>query len=528
MNNKKKVVVVGIDAADFELIEYFVSRGILKNFEKIITNGVFGPLKSTIPPFTAPAWTSFFTGVYPEKHSIYDFVKRKVESYDLQIVSSRDRKIKPIWSILGDKKIGVINLPMTYPPEELNGIMISGFPFSSKEKMNICFPKNLIIELEKNFGEYEFREENIGLENGNAKKREHIRDISNYISSMKKMFDISLHFIKKYNFDLFITEIQETDSVQHNFWYFWDDKVSFFVGKKDLSNAIKNVYQKADEFIGMILKHIDENYTLIIVSDHGFGRIGMYIPLNSWLLKNNFLKVKKIKKSIKSQILKIFLNRERIIFFMDKLKMKKLSKYLPDPILNFFLKHLKLKKSSLDSKDIDWSHTEAYSLGYPQYIYINLKGREPHGIVEKKDYKKTVEEITQKLREIKTIDKIYTKKNIHSEFPDICFTMKEVSLFDKKAPKIPLQPGHRQNGIFIAYGKDIKEGQRIRANIVDIAPTILHIFGVPIPKDMDGRVLKEIFREDSELAKREIIYTKESEEDKIKENIRKLKDMGKI
>ena len=108
MKDRRKVIVVGIDAADFELVQHFVSKGILKNFKKIMNDGVFGSLKSTIPAFTAPAWTSFFTGVYPEKHGIYDFVKRKEDSYSLQVVSSKDRKIKPIWSIFSEngKKIG--------------------------------------------------------------------------------------------------------------------------------------------------------------------------------------------------------------------------------------------------------------------------------------------------------------------------------------------------------------------------------------------------------------------------------------
>ena len=527
MKDRRKVIVVGIDAADFELVQHFVSKGILKNFKKIMNDGVFGSLKSTIPAFTAPAWTSFFTGVYPEKHGIYDFVKRKEDSYSLQVVSSKDRKIKPIWSIFSEngKKIGVINVPMTYPPEKINGIMISGFPFSSKEKRNICFPEKLMGELEKNFGEYELHDENIGLEIKNKKEK---KDIHTYLSAMEKMFDISLYLMKKDNFDLFITEIQETDSVQHNFWNFWDDKVSFFVKKKNLSNCIEEVYKKADKFIGSILEHINENCTLIVVSDHGFGRIGMYISLSEWLARKNFLKSKKKKEDIRNRILKIFLNRKRVEFFMNRLKMKKLSKYIPDFILEFLLRHLTLKKSSLNLEDIEWEHTKAYSLGYPQYIYINLKKREPQGIVDVKDYKKVVDEITRKLKQMDTIDKIFVKRDIHSNLPDMSVTMKEMSFFDEKTLKIPLQPGHRENGIFIAYGRDIKKRKEIEADIVDIVPTILHIFDIPVPSYIDGRVLKEIFAEDSELTKRKTKYRKMNEEEKLKEKIKNLKISGKL
>ena len=82
------------------------------------------------------------------------------------------------------------------------------------------------------------------------------------------------------------------------------------------------------------------------------------------------------------------------------------------------------------------------------------------------------------------------------------------------------------NGIFLTYGPNIKKGSEItNAEIIDIAPTILHIMGIPIPKDTNGKVLKEIFEEESELAKRETLYKEIGEKEKIKEKIRELKTL---
>ena len=205
--------------------------------------------------------------------------------------------------------------------------------------------------------------------------------------------------------------------------------------------------------------------------------------------------------------------------------------------------------SNIKIGQINLRKSKVYLSGHSKLlgaIYINKKGREPFGIVSEYNSLKN-----KLISDLKATEKIY---NINVEIynpseiytgdfvdyaPDIilsidnwrCMITEKGSdvIFVRKPSSENLTGSHRLEGIFCAYGPDIKKGEKLDgAKIYDIAPTILHIFGVPIPKDMDGRVLKEIFREDSELAKREIIYTKESEEDKIKENIRKLKDMGKI
>ncbi|MGC1120993.1 MAG: alkaline phosphatase family protein [Candidatus Methanofastidiosia archaeon] len=520
---KETVIVLGIDGADFEVIQYLVSRGDLKHFQKLMSDGVFGPLKSTIPPFTAPAWTSFFTGVHPEKHGIHDFVSRNPDTYDLALVSSRDRRVAPLWSIISErnKRVAVVNIPMTYPPEALNGIMISGFPFSSQRDRDITFPLTLLRELEGEYGSYELREANIiGIEYEEKKTK---WNISTYVEAMKKVFDISLHLMYKEPFDCFITEIQELDPVQHEFWCFWDDIVDFHVHKENLGRAVPRIYAEIDLLLGKMMDSMNEKCTLFVISDHGFGRVGLKTPLNNWLLQNGFLRSR--QSNYLSKISPI-LGRKAFAILMKKVGLGKLARYAPESLLYLFSKWLSMRERSIDSADIEWSQTKAYSLGYPQYIYINLKGREPQGIVDENHYSTVVGEIQEGLRKINTIDKIYTAPP-HSSLPDICFTMKEVSVFST-ASDIPLHPDHRQEGIFMAYGDNVKEGWKVNASMVDIAPTILHILEVPIPTYMDGRVLKEVFKEGSEPALREVDYTKRSEEQRVRDVVGKLKEERRI
>jgi predicted AlkP superfamily phosphohydrolase/phosphomutase len=520
---KETVIILGIDGADYEVIQYLVSKGDLKHFRKLMGDGVFGPLKSTIPPFTAPAWTSFFTGVYPEKHGIYDFVSRNLGTYDLGLVSSRDRRVVPLWSIISDrgKRVAVVNVPMTYPPEALNGIMISGFPFSSEEDKDITFPPNLLRELEDEYGSYELHEGNIiGTEYEEKKTK---WDIGTYVKAMKKTFDISLNLMDKESFDCFITEIQELDPVQHEFWCFWDNIVDFYVHKENLGRAVPRIYAEIDLLLGRMMDSMNETCILFVISDHGFGRVGLKTPLNNWLLQKGFLRSR--RSNCLSKISSI-LGRKTFSILMKRLRLGKIASYVPESLLYLFSKRLSMRGRSIDSADIEWSQTKAYSLGYPQYIYVNLKGREPQGTVDESHYSSIIGEIQEELRKINTIDKIYTTQP-HSGLPDIYFTMKEVSMFSN-ASDIPIHPDHRQNGIFMAYGAGIREGCKIDASIVDITPTILYILQVPIPTYMDGRVLKEIFKEGSELALREADYTKRGEKQEVMDAVRKLKEERRI
>lgn len=520
---KETVIVLGIDAADYEVIQYLTSRGDLENFRKLMDNGVFGPLKSTIPPFTAPAWTSFFTGVYPEKHGVYDFVSRDSGTYNPGLVSSGDRRVAPLWSITSKEnmRVAVVNVPMTYPPEVLNGIMISGFPFSSQSDRDITFPPTLLDELESEHGSYELHQGNIMGREYEEKKTKW--DIDTYVKAMKNVFEISLHLMHEEPFDLFITEIQELDPVQHEFWCFWDETVDFHIYKKDLARAIPRMYAEIDVLLGKMMDSMGENCTLFVISDHGFGRVGLKTPLNNWLLQNGFLKSQQRNCFGKTTSI---LGRKAFATLMKRFRLRKLAQRAPDSLLWLFSKQLSLRERSIDVASIDWSQTKAYSLGYPQYIYINLKGREPQGIIDEHDYSAIVQEIQERLRKINTIDEIYTAP-LHSDLPDIYFTMKEVSIFSTDSD-IPIHPDHRQEGIFMAYGDCIRADCRASVSIVDIAPTILHILKVPIPANMDGRVLKEIFKEGSEPVRRKVDYAERSGEQVVGDVVRKLREEGRI
>ena len=526
----KKLLVIGIDGATWDLIEPWISEGKLPTFKKLYENGVHGILMSTIPPLTPPAWTSAFTGVNPGKHGIYDFFH--IDGYSKKLINSSYRKAKAIWKIKNKKWI-IINIPQTYPPEEINGIMISGMGTPDLTS-NFTYPsiiKDKLI-LKKYIIDYEDILDLVMDKEAYSKK---------IYEMIEKRTEVSVELMKNYEWDIFVIVFVATDRVQHFFWKYMDEN------DKKLGSVIYNTYLKIDEAINKFLRNIDENTYIIIFSDHGFGPLYYDVYMNNYLQQLGILKLNKNKRNVLYKILNTK-NLIKIGTLMSKIGFSSLVRW----------SYIKLKKNfiNLDLKNIDWSHTKAwfYSLS-GQSIRINLKGREPQGIVDESEYDDLINKITEKLLSLKhnskkLIKKVYRANEIYKgsyieNAPDLIVTAEEgYTLQEGFGDEIilPAKQGpaersgdHRPEGMFLSYGPSIKRGYRIKgARIYDIAPTILHILGLPIPNDMDGKVLTEIFEEHSEFAKRKPSYVdsnyyeKKDEREKIKEKIDKLKKLGKI
>jgi predicted AlkP superfamily phosphohydrolase/phosphomutase len=524
MNKKdSKVLVIGLDGATWDLIKPWVDEGRLSNISNLMKRGVWGNLKSVIPTLSAPAWVSFMTGKNPGKHGIFDFMVYSGDSHfndeESSLVSSRSLKDKTIWEILSlhNKKVGVVNVPVTYPPKKVNGFLISGFmtPPSAKE---FTYPKELKEEIPDYRIGTKFERYWHGMEpEDKLMLFEEQHDITE-----KRAFAV-LKLMDKKDTDFLIVVFKGTDNMQH---YFWDRK-----------DVLLEYYQKIDEIIGEILAKAGKNVNYIIMSDHGFGPAATKIfYINLWLGELGLFRTKQAtKKYLWSFVCRI-------------------GRKFPKRVVRTSL----VKKTASDIREmsipqIDWSETKAYGEDRGlKGININVKGREPYGIVgqemEYEDLRNKIVDELNRLKDPETGEKImnevYKNNEIYSgEFldktSDIIFIQNHKYLIKQDllsgtmiashSPELPGEHHAQINGIFIAKGPDVKEGKKIEeAELVDLAPTILHLMTVPVSKDMDGKVLKEIFREDSEPAKRPIVYKEIDEKKKIEAKIEKLKNVGKL
>lgn len=501
----QKVLVIGIDGATFKIIDPLVKEGRLANFKRLIEQGVSGPLQSSIPPLSPVAWTSFMTGVNSCKHHIFDFSGKRKGQYEFELNTARDRTAPPFWMTLGqaDRRALVIGVTLTYPPDPVNGYMISGLGApTDSDADSFTHPPEFASEITRNLGPYKT------VPDGNMRKlsasdKEKEKFLSGIVEQIEYRVRLFRYIWQKGKFDFSMLFFLDTDGVSHYFWKYMDrDHKHYAPGQ--YSQAIYKVYEEVDKAIGEILTVIGNEADVMIVSDHGFGPLNRVVFLNNWLQSKGYLQFRHVP-SIKRRISKL----------ISVMKRQRVSRM----------------------REINWLETKAYFSGTTSHVFINLKGREPEGIVDRTEYKDLCHELKMELTDIedpetgeKIVDRVYTanelfKNNQIDCAPDLIFTLKsgydvvgeQVSLHNlKDTGKIITDSNnwsgtHEPDGIFIAYGRHFRKGHRVEgARIIDIAPTLLYLFGVPIPEMMDGKLLRDVFTDDF-LQSQPVVYGKEDE-----------------
>lgn len=547
MTNTNRVLVIGLDGATPDLLFPWANEGKLPHLADLINNGVSGSLRSTIPPITAPAWTSFMTGKNPGKHGLFHFIARPRQNYDYTPVNAKDNHAQTLWSILSEsnKKVGVMQVPMTFPPEKVNGFIISGLGTPGIDS-NFTYPMELREKLLEDF-KFKLHSTEIYMKNN---EDTFLADLE---ETERKKEKIVRYLMKEYAWDFFMVVFMMTDIVQHFFWKYMDITHPAHNVKEPekYKNAILNCYQLMDNIIGNILSDIDEDTTVIIMSDHGFGPLCKEIHLNYWLKSLGLQKYDGTYSSkIELWLLKRGLSVERISELAKKNGLHGITKMLP--------KNIKKKVPKRDALSaINWQGTKAYSYGNLGFICINLRGREPEGIVPQEEYEDIRNYIIKELQGLKDpesgkniVETIFKREQLYigpyvGDAPDLVVAMdmtyQEIATFSElfvnsvgsiEARDINRRRSgqHRINGTFIMKGKNIKQNSKVEnAEIIDLAPTILYNMGIPVPSDMDGKVLKDTFNPDylnqNSIKYKEIPSGKTSLEskEKIKKRLRGLR-----
>ncbi|MBL8149774.1 MAG: alkaline phosphatase family protein [Blastocatellia bacterium] len=508
----KKVLIIGLDGMTFDFVDPLIEQGRLKTLSRLMSEGVRSPLETVFPPITSAAWTSFITGKNPGKHGILEFIQRRRGQNRETAANSTHRSGKALWDLFSEegRRVVVTNFPVTYPPTRVNGFMISDF-MTPKGRRDITHPPELLQELEAKFGSYKlYMTETYAKGNVDNVLTELFEEL-NYKSN------VNCYMMKNYDWDLLVTHIWGTDRCQHELWHIIDPSHP----KHDKEEArlykerVYDYWDSVDREVERMIEAAGSDVAVFIASDHGFGPAHKYCAFNIWLLQEGFLKLKQDAMTrIKQMLFSMGVTPE----LAYKLSRNPLLKPLR-PSRGVGTQKSKvgmLNKLFLSFNDVDWARTTAFSKGNYGQIFVNLKGREPEGSVDLADYEKVREKVIAKLRAIKDpksggnlIDPIYKREEIYSgehfeEAPDISFLPKDmtyVSLgnMDFMSNKFMVNSfgnsgTHRLHGVFIAHAKEFNSSLRLpNARIVDAAPTILHLSGIAIPKDMDGRVLTEIF-----------------------------------
>ncbi len=544
--SRTRVVIFGIDGATWEIIKMMLKENKLNNFKKIITNGVYGNLRSVIPPVTCPAWATMMTGKNPATLGVFYFLKPDM-NYDRNVSPLGWVKWRPIWDILSehDKKVCVFNVPTTMAGK-VNGYFISG-PIWGDDYQVLAYPESLKRRL-KNEG-YSIAPETKAKVHGD---KIFIEDV---FKTTKKQFKIMFDYFLNFDWDLFIMSLNSGDTLQHYYWKNMDKRHPKFSANSKNNRVIFDYFELMDEYLGRILNGLPKSTNIFIVSDHGQKIAYSYVNLNAWLYKNGFLKMKQNYHLKKDGTVNRFLktNFLKAVYFISKSYAQLIHHYnlIRKPFFRNFQNRLKTSTYVIEKKILtnyplkrytDWENTKAYSLAH-NTIYINLKERQSKGIVTKKDYNKVRSAIILELKKLtypktdqKVIKNVWLKEEIYPEnpredFPDIYIELDEgfrnyySDIFDPTeifSENLTFSTEHRLDGIFLAYGPDIEPGINIKkVRLEDLVPTILHLLKFKIPNDINGRVVTKIFKKDSESGLREVEReippeTKKSESSRIR------------
>ena len=520
-----RVLVIGIDGGTWRVLDPFIEEGVTPCLKQLRDAGLHGELTSTIPPLTAPAWSTFQTGVNPGKHGVYDFVELDFENRSTKIVNSRSLKLKTLWEIASEagKSVVTINVPMTYPPRQLNGAVVGGM-LSPSVTPDFVSPAEIFEKVIEKVEGYR-----ILVPRWSVKSLELPAFIAEEIAVEEKRFDVADLLADIYRPDLMMVHVQSSDVIQHALWHYLDS--SWLEYSEEAHRTVSEFYRAVDARIARFLDKVSPDY-VFLVSDHGFRSAGRQVRLNLFLKKKGLLK---LTKPVISDLAEEFLR------MVDRKNwMKRVAARLSG---HGATRTLKRRKSDIFST-VDWARTRCFVTASINYgtIFFNR-------MFEPSETEKMVREIPDELTDPRNGKRVYVRALGRDELygpnpegapPDIVLEPSEgyttaqdlsgIRMFSDFRPGTENTGVHAMDGILVAVGKRYVPGTRIKAHLMDMAPTILSLLDISPPAQMDGHPIGATLADsrvkpqagESSCQPSPPVYSEEEQ----KEVERRLRDLG--
>jgi len=484
-----KALVVGLGAFTPELTFPWAQEGTLPALGRLLEEGVWGRLESVPNMNSASAWNSFATGLEPGRHGVFHFTEIVPGTYYERNLNASHRRGKPFWGRLSDlgHRVGVINVPMTYPAEPVAGFMVAGRGAPSPQSQGFSYPAGFFDGIANKMQRAYCIEAEAHRLAAQAQWDEAARVI---LDSLEARREFVLRASDAEVPDLLMVVFTAADVAQHLFWRYLNPQAfGLEVSEsEELGSVVQRVYRRLDDVLAELVERTAPE-AVVVLSERGAGfnqRGGDY--LFAWLQSMGLLHTQDKSRGIRRWLARARAGDDRCPPGTRPIQML---------------------------APVDWSRTQAYCVGTDD-IHINLRGREPQGIVSESQYESLCQKIIERLLE--TVDpvtkmpvveiaamsrEVYEGPFAHRS-PDIMIRWRTEQVLNGLetpgcapvlAQDIPLITGsHRPQGVFLAAGMGIRKAAEIRgARITDVAPTLLHFFGDGVPISMDGRVLVEIF-----------------------------------
>ena len=459
MSEAKRVMIIGLDCAAPKIL-FDDMRSELPVISGLMERGVWGELESCDPPITVPAWSCMMSSKDPGTLGFYGFRNRKDHSYDgMTFATNEKMKHDRVWDILSrdGRHVVVLGVPMTFPPRQVNGEMISCFLAPSIES-RYTYPEELRDEIAQTVGEYM-----VDVPNFRTDEKERImRDIK---EMTRRRFALARHLRDTRDWDFLMMVEMGTDRLHHGFWRFYDHDHPDYQPGTRWEEEFRAYYRSVDAEIGRLIEGLGDDTAVLVVSDHGAQSMVGGIQVNEWLQREGYLRLTE----------------------------------QPDGVI------------PIGQATIDWPNTRVWADGgYYSRIFLNVRGREPEGTVDPADYEALRDELIAKLEALGDEQgnpigtRVFRPQDLYHEVngvaPDlICYfgnlTWRSIgSLGDgriqvRENDTGPDDANHAKMGVYVMAGPGMPTTAPERATLFDIAPTVLTAMGYPVPADMQGQSL---------------------------------------
>ncbi|MFQ5909850.1 MAG: alkaline phosphatase family protein [Thermoplasmata archaeon] len=481
---KEKVLVIGLDGGTWDLVLPWIQGGILPNLKSLKEKGTWGELETTYPPATFPAWRCYSTGMNPGRFGVYGWIGVDFKQRRVTLQRTSGHNVKEIWDLLGDEGITVaaVNMPGTYPPKRVNGYLVSGPPTSSE--CGYTHPPWLEEELFDRFGYRVYPHTTV-----RHNPVEGLREIQELTS---KRFKVASYLLKQVDF-LHLT-IFYLDHIQH---YFWKNMRE---NDPNYGNYVRQMWTQIDREIGKLSKEAGPHASIILMSDHGFGPLNRAFFINEWLRQSGYLQTRRDWTDLLGMI---GLTRSRLEFLAEKSGIKPLvqRKASRDRLFKFVMR-LPDAGSDIEGR-INWEKTLAVAVGQGP-LYLG-----PNGRARKAELSNLLLRMRDPETDARIVKKIHRKEEIYEgayldEAPDLVVETEEGYETDSRLTHGRIlgdhaegwNGTHRREGMILLHGPRFKRDYKLHgARIYDVAPTILHLFDLPVSDEMDGSVLTDAMRE---------------------------------
>lgn len=500
-----RVFILGVDGLTFRVLDPLFERGYLPNFRRLREEGTWGILKSTIPPISPLAWAAISTGLRPAKHGLFDFWDFYLEDGMLTAnLVTRRKSGKAIWELFSEcgKKAIVLNVPLTYPPDPVNGIMVSGG--APRREASFVYPSDFqarLFDIAPNY--------NVSIVDEMQVSQSPIDCVLEATEARIKV----LEFLLEQEWTLFFGVFTGADYIQHRLWS----------ALMKLDSRVLEYYQQIDAALGMIMSELRAGDVLLVISDHGFRGASQKFYINRYLERMGFLRVRP-SYHLRSTVQVGWLNaRLRVGPLLSRLGLK-------DPNVSLWNRFQRIRRRqevpppppTLELAKIDWLRTRACVPsgsgvlgGYADVFLLPTDIGTPSTEMLAADLEKLVNpETGQPVAQVlSTTDDLIGQGPHCHRWPHLILLSAHDCLFPidigggRLFEKLDRPIGvHDSDGVLLAWGGGAKTRFEVTsATVYDIMPTALYAAGLPIPNDVDGRVLKEIFEFERPVTRRDVM-----------------------